>query len=268
MRIMAVLLASLGIVLFVAPEWASPNFLWKVSPFVAMTMGGWYLGNGIMAWEVARVWRWSRAYGCLAALWSFSLLEAGVLVLHRANMRLDAVLGWPYVAALSIASIISVVQIADWVRLRPSTDPGSEGEPMTRAVRVGIVSFAAFVGFLAIMAGLGFGQGANIFPQPLTTFTIHAFGAFYLSLAIGAVTVLPAKRTAAALTLARTGLVLIIVITSAAVVYAGVFDIVGRPGQLLYWAAYVVVGIILAIYLWRHRATRQQAAEMSGVPQV
>ena len=43
-----------GAVLFAAPEWASANFAWKISPFVAMTLGGWCLGNASLAFIVAR----------------------------------------------------------------------------------------------------------------------------------------------------------------------------------------------------------------------
>ncbi|HEY4691389.1 MAG TPA: hypothetical protein VIK33_18925 [Anaerolineae bacterium] len=54
-RLMAVLYAVLGVILFFVPEWSAANFAWKVSPFVAMTMGGWCLGNAYFAWESARV---------------------------------------------------------------------------------------------------------------------------------------------------------------------------------------------------------------------
>src|SRR5947209_8715240 len=69
--VVAALFTLLGLVMFFAPGWASPNFLWKVSPFVAMTMGGWYLGCGLGAFEVARVWRWSSIYASMALLWLF-----------------------------------------------------------------------------------------------------------------------------------------------------------------------------------------------------
>src|SRR5262249_42451361 len=102
-RVVAVLFTVLGLVLFFAPDWASANFAWKVSPFVAMTMGGWYIGNGFMAWETARVWRFSSVYPCLVTLGLFSLLEAGVLVVHGNLVRLNTLLGWSYVTILAVA---------------------------------------------------------------------------------------------------------------------------------------------------------------------
>ena len=54
-RILSALYAALGLILFLAPDWSAANFSWKVSPFVAMTMGGWCLGNAYFAWESARV---------------------------------------------------------------------------------------------------------------------------------------------------------------------------------------------------------------------
>src|SRR4051794_4485979 len=120
MRVTAVLFLLLGLVLFLAPGWASPNFLWKVSPFVAMSMGGWYLGNAYMAWETARVWKWSLVYPCMMMLWSFSLLEAGVLIVFSDKLRPDVVLSWPYIVVIGLAALTMIICIADWVRLRPS----------------------------------------------------------------------------------------------------------------------------------------------------
>ncbi|HET7144199.1 MAG TPA: hypothetical protein VFI68_09290, partial [Anaerolineales bacterium] len=54
-RILAVLYIVLGAILFAAPAWSAANFSWKISPFVAMTMGGWCLGNAFTAWETARI---------------------------------------------------------------------------------------------------------------------------------------------------------------------------------------------------------------------
>jgi hypothetical protein len=42
-RIAGACFALLGAVLFVAPGWSSAHFAWKVSPFLTMTVGAWYL---------------------------------------------------------------------------------------------------------------------------------------------------------------------------------------------------------------------------------
>src|SRR5207253_8962038 len=99
-RLVAVLFMVIGIVLFFVPDWASTNFAWKVSPFVAMTMGGWYIGNSFMAWEAARVWRFSSVYPCLFTLGLFSLLELGVLGVHNELLRLGSWFGMAYLLIL------------------------------------------------------------------------------------------------------------------------------------------------------------------------
>jgi len=58
-RALAALYAILGAILFLAPEWSAASFSWNISPFVAMTIGGWCLGNAVFAWEGARVWPWT-----------------------------------------------------------------------------------------------------------------------------------------------------------------------------------------------------------------
>ena len=45
----AVAYVVVGLPLFFAPEWASEHFAWRVSPFVAMTAGGWCLGTAAFA---------------------------------------------------------------------------------------------------------------------------------------------------------------------------------------------------------------------------
>ena len=54
----------------------------------------WYSrGRAILAWEVARVWRWSVVYAATIFLWSFSHLELGVLLVHSDLLRFGAVVG-------------------------------------------------------------------------------------------------------------------------------------------------------------------------------
>jgi hypothetical protein len=246
-----VLFALIGLVLFVAPEWSAGNFLWKISPFVAMTMGGWYLGSAIMAWEAARVWRWSVVYARLLYMWAFALLESVVLLLHTDKLQLNTVLGWPYILMLVIASITALVGIIEWARLRPGLV--DSGGPIPGFLRVLILIFAGFVAFLAVMGGLGFGQGAQVFPEKLSLFTIHGFAAFYLSLGVGAVSLLWSRSMAPVIAYSQTGLALIVPITVAALVYIGKFDFAGRPGGLVYIGIYVVVAVAVGILLWSRR---------------
>src|SRR5690348_8128883 len=44
-RVIAVTYLLLGLIMFVAPGWSAHHFPWKVSPFVAMTIGSYLLGR-------------------------------------------------------------------------------------------------------------------------------------------------------------------------------------------------------------------------------
>ena len=71
-----------GVGLFLLPEYAADNFAWAVSPFVAMTIGGWALGMGVMALDAARGWTregLSRVYASVVAVWLFCVLQLAVV---------------------------------------------------------------------------------------------------------------------------------------------------------------------------------------------
>ena len=125
-----------------------------------------------------------------------------------------------------------------------------------------VVAFVVFVGGLALVAALDPGQGANlrVFPERLTPFTVRGFGAFYLSLALGAVAVMTARTITPAIVLIRAGLGLIVPITVAAFVYLGVFDAADHPLQTLYIGAYLLVfALSILILRW---ARKQRAATL------
>ncbi|HKY53367.1 MAG TPA: hypothetical protein VJM08_03635, partial [Anaerolineales bacterium] len=61
----AILFLLVGLFTFLFPTWTASNFVWNVSPFVAMTIGAWGIGNAVIAYESARVWRWAVIYPAL-----------------------------------------------------------------------------------------------------------------------------------------------------------------------------------------------------------
>lgn len=268
-RVLAVLFAVLGAVLFLAPDWANANFLWKTSPFVAMTIGGWYLGSAVMAWEGARQWQWSVTYPRLLYVWSFGLLEAGALALHGAVIRWDALFVVPYIAVLAVAVLTAIVGIADWLRLRPAIEP--LGVPTPGWVRLGILGFVLFVGFLATVAALGPRGATNgaVFPEALTLLTVRGFGAFYLSLGLAALPLLWARGMQPVLALAWAGCALVIPIEIAALVNLDKFNLAAHPLGLLYLAAYLValIGAVVDIAWERNERERRagRAAERAPV---
>jgi hypothetical protein len=105
----------------------------------------------------------------------------------------------------------------------------------------------AFVG----VAGLSgfFGAGRTIFPEALAVLTARAFGAFYFALALGVVPLLFRPSVTAELNYARPALVWIVLITVAALAFLGEFDFAQRPGGLIYFGIYLIVGIATVLVL-------------------
>jgi hypothetical protein len=256
MRVVAVSFALLGLVLFLAPEWAAPNFLWGISPFVAMTMGGWYLGSAIMAWLAAWTWRWSSVRAAVVFVWSFALLEAGVLILHASAVRLTAMLAVPYLLTIGLAAMTALIGIGEWLRRRPSDEP--EGPPVPLLARIAIAAYVLFQPFLAVVALMGPRSAINgtIFPEAITPFTLRAFGAFYLALGIAALPLLWARGSAPIIIYALGGFGLVLPILFASFWHFGAFDFSARPGGMFYLGAYLIVLVGALLYWWLDRRWR------------
>ncbi|HET7182959.1 MAG TPA: hypothetical protein VFI15_12065, partial [Candidatus Limnocylindrales bacterium] len=188
-RIGSLLSLAIGLVLFAAPEFAASAFPWTVTPFVAMTIGGWLLGNGAALWFASAPGPAPRIMPVLAYVAAFGALELLVVVAFRGALRLDAgaVLAIPYLLALGVSLIAAAFGMLE---LRSSTDiVVSDDEPLPtldRRLLLGLLVFVtalAVGGFLAGDGGLS--TTGKVFPEPLTLFTVRGFAAFYLALAIG-----------------------------------------------------------------------------------
>src|SRR6185369_5845666 len=90
------------------------------------------------------------------------------------------------------------------------------------------------------------GTTLRIFPEVLTQFTIRVFGAFYLSLALGALTAWLIGRLEAVTVLMQVGIGITVPTLAAAVVFIGRFRFSEHPGHLFYVGAYVGV-LVLSI---------------------
>jgi hypothetical protein len=258
-RAMAVAYGLLGVVLFVAPAWSAARFPWGVSDFVAMTIGGWCIGNAVLAWEAATIWRWRSVHPLLLYLWVFGVLQAGVLVWFHSKVDLGVGLAWPYVLTLALTVAAAVVGVTDLVRRSP--DRGPEGIPAPGWVRAVWVFFVLFVGFLALIAAIA-PKGAlngHVFPEPLTPFTLRAFGAFYLSLGLGTLPLVRARTMAPFTAFLSGGQGLIVPTTAAAFVYLNRFDIGAHHLQAVYLAAYLGAFVVSLLVLWWERTRRTRA---------
>lgn len=252
---LAILYTLLGAILFVVPTWSAANFAWKVSPFVAMTIGGWCLGSAVAAWDAARVWRWSAIYSNLVYLWVFGLGETAVLVEFQERLVLNAPVAWLYLLTLAVNFVTAGIGFIEWLRLRPKSKP--EGVPVKLWARVILIGFILFVAALVVLGvtarpGSFLTQGA-IFPEELTLFTIHAFAAFYFSLVAAAVSLINTRGMALVIYFIRFGIALILPITAAAFFNLDKFDFVNRPGGLLYIGAYLAALVSAILILASHR---------------
>jgi len=252
----ALAFALVGLVLFVLPAWSAANFSWKISPMVAMTMGGWYLGSAVMAGLIGYHRRWNLIYPAALYLALFSLSEAAVLVVHRSKLVLGAGLAWPYIGMLGVGIAASLSLLADRLRSKPQSEEPPERVPIW--VRFVISGFVVFVIFLAVVAVSGHWVGLNggVFPEPLSLFTLRSFGAFYFSLAAPVITLMRTRRLQAATVYVWGGMALIVFITAAALFYLPVFNFSERPFQSIYLGVYLAAFLIAAYYLSSQRQTK------------
>ena len=248
--LLAVAFFLLGAILFVAPGWSSGRFAWPTSAFVTMTIGGWCLGTAWIALRVARDPAWDRSIGLLVYLWVFGILQAVVAVWFRSHIQSAHVLTWLYLVCIGLGVVVAVVGIVELIRSKPSL---REGPAFPAWLRTLVWIFAVGVGLIAAVAFLHPSSGATrrVFPERISPFTIRAFGAFFGSLAIGALALVPNRSLRAVYAFAVGGMGLIVPILAASFVYVSVFDLGAHPLQLAYIGAYVVVGVVTAWFVIR-----------------
>jgi hypothetical protein len=192
-------------------------------------------------------------YTALIYLWLFGLLEAVVLVAFRGLLRLSHAIAWLYVTTMALNALAALAGVLDWLRLKPARE--AFGPSMHKWSRLTVLAFVIFVGFLGsygVLVQIGApGTNGGIFPEVMSLFTLRSFGAFYLSLTLGAIPLLVERNLATALNHAFASYGLIVAITVAAFIYLRAFDFAGRPGGLLYFGAYLGVGIPLLLVFRR-----------------
>ena len=243
----ALLYAILGAFLFLLPTQLAPVFAWNVTAFMTMTIGGWCLGNAWLAWVTARRWQWNEVFSSLFYLWMFGIGELIVLFLFRDKLKLEHPIAWLYFVTLIVNSLTAVVGILELLRKRISTI--TSGATLSAGQRIVTVIFVIFVGFLGLYgcsAQIGdVGTNGGIFPEIMSLFTLRSFGVFYLTLALAVLPYWWNPNFNALLHHSIASYGLIVFITLAAIIYIGLFDFAARPGSLLYFGAYLMVGIPL-----------------------
>ena len=249
----AILYAILGALLFFFSESLAPVFAWKVTPFMAATMGGWCLGNAWSAFFSARRWDWKLVYMALVYLWIFGIAELAVLIAFRDKLVLGHPISWLYFVTICINALTAVIGVYDWFKLKPAR--------MSFGPKAGIFHYVLIFGFVLIVTVLAVyglfaqigdvGTNGGVFPEIMSLFTLRAFAAFYLSLCVSAAIGLREPNLATLLNYGFSSYMLVIAITAAIFVYLHLFDFANHPGQLIYVGAYFLVGIPLTITVIR-----------------
>jgi hypothetical protein len=250
------LYAILGFLLFFLPEQLAPVFAWKVTPFMTMTIGGWWIGNAWLAWITARRLQWSLVHSALLYLWSFGLGELFVLFNFRDKLVLVHPIAWLYLVTLIVNALTAVIGIIDWLRLHPRlTSSNPQFRTGQYAATVAFILFVGFLGLYGSTAEAGSaGTNGRIFPEVMPPFTLRSFGMFYLTLALAVVPYLWNRNLNSILHHSIASYGLIVFSTIAAFVYLHLFDFAAKPGGLLYFIAYLAVGIPL-IFVFRNLGT-------------
>ena len=247
MYLNAVLYAVLGILLFLLPAQFAPVFAWKVTAFMTMTIGGWCLGNAWLAWRTARIWKWNLVFSTALYLWLFGIGELIVVWSFRDKLNLAHPIAWLYLITLLINTLSALVGVIELLGKRLSmTSSGRSLSAGQRLVTLLFVIFVGFLGFYGLIAQIGdVGTNGGIFPEIMSLFTLRSFGVFYFCIALAVVPYLWNHNFEALYHHSIASYGLIVFITLAAFVYLGLFDFADRPGGLLYFGAYLGVGIPL-----------------------
>jgi hypothetical protein len=263
-RVLALVYLLVGLLMFAFPDWSAHHFAWKVSPFVAITLGSYLLGNAWIAAVVQHTSTVSSVYSSLLYLWLFGVLETAVVLINRDKLITGAVLTVPYLIMLGLTVIAAGTGCAEWIHRRPPLRSGGLAMPgLVRGLQAG---FVVVVGFIAavVLAGPTPAHDARYFPVPLTSFTLGALGVFYLSLSLSVLSMLGQRGTATLATYLRGTIVLLVVIVIATLLYLGTFHFGGHPRRIVYLATYLVVlAGTLAIMAWHHRASSRPGTALT-----
>jgi hypothetical protein len=258
---------ALGAVLFFAPEWSAGRFAWGVSPFLAMTIGGWCLGTAAFAFQTARVRRWAETRATAAYLYLFSCFQALVLAVHAGDLDFGQALAVPYVTAIAIGVVAAVAGIASYMRTNAN-------QRLARApvwLIVLVLGFSLFVAALAVPLLDGYDNPASIWPGELGLASARSFAAFFGALSLSAAVLAFGRSLRPMATYAQAGIALNVPILAAAIVYLDRFDFRDHPGQYLYVGLYVLVPLAaLGIIAFARGAETptQPVRARSGSPQV
>jgi len=271
-RATAVAYLGFGGLLFFAPSWSAERFPWTVSPFVAMTIGGWCIGVTCFTWLGGRRGPIGAVLPVLAFAWVFGLSEIAVLFVERPVFQTDAPLAVPYALALILTLASGGIGLLELLHRAAGGDDihGDRhlGAPAaTRAVLLALaIGLAALAVGVAVSDVVGVATSGKVFPEPVTLFTVRAFAALNLSMAIGALVAGLRESRAATAWLALAAVFLLAPTLIAALTHLGAFDLENRPLGALYLGGYAVLLAVSGAYAWTHREVYRRRGGVAPQP--
>ncbi|HEX8026439.1 MAG TPA: hypothetical protein VF484_09545 [Candidatus Limnocylindrales bacterium] len=269
-RVTAVAYLGFGGLLFLAPAWAAERFPWTVSPFVAMTIGGWCIGVTCFSWIGGRRGPIGAVLPVLAFVWLFGLSEIAVVLLDKPIFRVEAPLAAPYVLSLALTLAsggFGLLELAH--RAAGGVDiHGDAGAGLDRRIRWLLLALGAALGALAVATAfsgdVSTATSGKVFPEAITRFTVRAFAALNLSMAIGALVAGAQESRTAGAWLALAAAFLLVPTLAAAVANLGAFDFANRPLGWLYLGGYAVLLAGSLAFAWAHRDVFRRVTGVSA----
>src|SRR5688572_26133969 len=164
--LIAILYAILGILLFLLGGQLAPVFAWKVTPFMAATMGGWCIGNAWSAFTTARRWEWRLVYPSLVYLWVFGISELIVVLVFRDKLLVGHPVAWLYLATIGLNALAALLGVYEWSRLRPAPETfGPQAKPFHYLLISVFVAIVAGLSVYGLYAQIGdVGTNGGVFP--------------------------------------------------------------------------------------------------------
>jgi len=271
-RATAVAYLGFGGLLFLAPSWSAERFPWTVSPFVAMTIGGWCIGVTCFTWLGGRHGPIGAVLPVLAFAWVFGLSEIAVLFVERPVFQTDAPLAVPYALALILTLASGGIGLLELLHRAAGGDDihGDRHLGVPATTRVTVLALAIGLAALAVGVGVsdvvGVATSGKVFPEPVTLFTVRAFAALNLSMAIGALVAGLRESRAATAWLALAAVFLLAPTLIAALTHLGAFDLENRPLGALYLGGYAVLLAVSGAYAWTHREVYRRRGGVAPQP--
>lgn len=254
LRFGALAFFTFGVVAFFASTSASGAFPWQAGPFLTMTIGGWALGTAGVGVLASRDDERARRHPLLIYLAAFAIGELVVAALFADRLRLDAALTYPYLVGMSATALGAGLALLRSPRHREVVGDTASVPPWATGLVILFIVIVSGLCLATVLAGPdGMAARGLVVPEVMGLFSIRAFSAFFLAIALASLSLLATRDARVYDELGQAGLVLLLPITAAALANLDLFDADLRPASLIYLGAYVIVGALLALRVLRRR---------------